>query len=79
MQEQSYAIDMRISVKMIDAVSVEARSTTDDAVHFVVFREQQLSQVRSVLACDSSDECFLQGKLSTDYTDYTDFKLKKEG
>jgi hypothetical protein len=47
---------MRVLVDVVDAFGVEARGATDDAVHLVALPEQELGEVRAVLARDSGDE-----------------------
>jgi hypothetical protein len=58
MQEEPHIRFMPIHIQMIDPVSIETGSPAFDAVDFVSFFEEQLSQVRSVLPGDSGDECF---------------------
>gem|GEM_PF-6665067 len=51
-------VDMRIAIKMVDAARIESRSAANDAMHFVTFVEQQLGEIRTVLARDAGDEGF---------------------
>jgi len=46
---------------MVDAVGVEERGAALDAVDLVALLEQELGEVRAVLAGDAGDECFLPG------------------
>lgn len=41
---------------MFDATGIEGACSPDDAVHIVSFLEEELGEVRSVLAGDASDE-----------------------
>ena len=43
--------------KMIDARGIEAARAALDAVNFVALLEQQLGEIRAVLARDTGDEC----------------------
>ena len=45
-----------ILVQMVDAVGREDRGSPDDAVHLVPVAEEQLQQVRSILASDTGDQ-----------------------
>jgi hypothetical protein len=47
-----------ILIEMIDTLGVKRRSTTDNAVHFVPFCQQQLRQIGAILACDPGNESF---------------------
>ena len=55
MQKHSDAVDVWIGIKMIDARSVERAGAANDAVDFVAFLQQQISQITSVLAGDAGD------------------------
>ncbi len=48
---------MRILVEMIDAIGVEQRCTTLDAMDDVPFSQQEFSEVGAVLAGDAGDQC----------------------
>ena len=56
MQDETPVADMRVLIQRVDAVGVEQRSATLDAVDDVAFAEQKLSQISTVLAGDASDE-----------------------
>ena len=58
MKEQTHAVDVRVLVKMVDPRRVERARAADDAVDFVAFFQQQLREIRAVLAGDAGDECF---------------------
>jgi len=47
-EEEACTVRMQILVQMIHTTGVERRRTTDDAVHVVTLRQQQLSEVRTV-------------------------------
>jgi len=59
MEEHPDAVDMCIGVEMIDSGSVECAGPSDDAMHFVAFREKKIGQITSILATDSGDQSFL--------------------
>ena len=48
---------VRVLVDVVDALGVEGGGAADDAVDLVPLREQELDQVRSVLAGDAGDQC----------------------
>jgi hypothetical protein len=52
---------VRILVEMVDAVGVEQRSATLDAMHFVALVEQELGEVGTVLAGHAGDQCDFAG------------------
>jgi hypothetical protein len=56
MQKQSHAVHVGVSVKMIDARSVEGAGATNDPVDFIALLKQQIRQITSVLASDASDQ-----------------------
>ena len=60
MQKQVDIIHVGILIKVIDAGSIKGRSSADDAVDFIAFRQQEFREVRAVLSGDASDECFFQ-------------------
>ena len=60
-KEQASALAMGVLVDMVDAASIETARTTDQAVHFVPFFQQQFSQIGSVLSRDSRNERFFGG------------------
>ena len=47
------------AVDVVDPAAVDRRGATDQAVDLVALREQQLGEVRPVLAGDAGDECAL--------------------
>lgn len=59
-EKKPHAVNVGILIEMVDALSVESACTTDDAVHFISFLQEELSEVRTILASDTSDESFLQ-------------------
>ena len=50
---------MTVAVNVINTARVERRRTSNNAVHFVALLKQQLSQIRSILTGDASDQCAL--------------------
>lgn len=59
MQKQSYAVDVRVGIKMIDPRSVECTRAPDDPVDLVIFPKQKIGEIASVLSSDPCDERFL--------------------
>jgi hypothetical protein len=47
-EEEACPVRMQILVQMIHTTGVERRRTTNDAVHVITLRQQQLSEVRTV-------------------------------
>jgi hypothetical protein len=58
MQEQPNPVNVRVGIKMIDALRVERAGAADDAVNFVAFPDQKIGQITAVLAGDARDERF---------------------
>ena len=56
MQAEVCVLDVRVLVEVVDALGVKQARPALDAVHDVAFFEQQLRQVRAVLAGDAGDE-----------------------
>ena len=56
-QEHAGAGGVRVDVDVVEAAGVEGGGAADDAVDLVPLREEELDQVRSVLAGDAGDEC----------------------
>ena len=54
---------MSISVKVVDTRSVEGRGPSDDTVNFVTLGKKKLSQVRTILTGDTSNQCTFNLKL----------------
>ena len=61
-QPQPHVRLVRILVEVVDAAGVERRAAADDAPHLVALFQQQLGQVRAVLAGDAGD----QGRLAVE-------------
>jgi hypothetical protein len=57
MQDEAAASDVRILVQVIDALGVEERRAPLHAMDDVSLVEQELGQIRAVLAGDSSNQC----------------------
>jgi hypothetical protein len=47
---------MRILIKVVDAVRIEQRGATLNAVDLVTFFEKKFCKVRSILSCNTGDE-----------------------
>jgi hypothetical protein len=60
MQKQPYSVNVRISVEMINAASIKRGGTPDNAVDFISFGQQQLSQIRTILTGNPGNKSFLQ-------------------
>jgi hypothetical protein len=54
-QRHAHTVLVRITIEMIDALGVEQRGTTFDAVHVVAFSQQQFGEIGAVLAGNSRD------------------------
>ncbi len=50
---------MRILIDVIDSVGVEGAGPADNSMDLVAFAEEQLSQITTVLACDTGYQCAL--------------------
>ena len=57
-QEEPDPIDVGILVEMVDALGIEGGGAADDAVDLVAFAEEELGEIRAVLAGDARDERF---------------------
>ena len=55
-QDQPAVIDMRVLVKVINPLRVKAGTAALDPVDHVSFRQKQLGQVRTILACNACDQ-----------------------
>ena len=55
-EEEAPALDVRILVDVVEALGVEARRAPHDPVHLVPLAEQELREIRAVLAGDAGDE-----------------------
>ena len=55
MQVKAGAVVVGIDVNAVETAGIEAGGATNDTVNLVVFREEELGKVRSVLAGDSCD------------------------
>jgi hypothetical protein len=47
MQAQFGTAEMEVVIEVVDAIGVEEACTSDQAVNFVSFREQELGKIRS--------------------------------
>ena len=50
-------LNMRVLVDVVDALGVEGAGAALDAVHHITFLQQQLRQIRSILAGNAGDQC----------------------
>lgn len=55
-QEQTHATFVSVSIKMLDSASVERRGAANQAVNNIALLQQQLGQIRSILACTSDSQ-----------------------
>ena len=55
-EDELARVDVRVLVQALDPARVERRRPPDHAVHLVPFAQQQLREVRAVLAGDARDE-----------------------
>lgn len=53
---------MSISVEVVDAGGVEGGGSADDAVHLVALGQQELGEVRPVLARDAREQSLLHNR-----------------
>ena len=60
MQRHAHTRFVRVLVEMIYSISIERGGTTLDTMHFIVFSQKQLGQIRAVLTGNSSN----QGRLT---------------
>jgi hypothetical protein len=58
MKEQTGITIVRIPIDVVDPIGVEATATPNDSMDFIAFFQQQLCQIRTILPCDTGDECF---------------------
>src|SRR6266480_3491958 len=58
MKKHPHAVDVRISVEMIDPRSIEGARAANDPVDFVALFEQEIGEITSILACDPGNERF---------------------
>jgi hypothetical protein len=60
MQEEAGMAEVRVGIDGVEAAGVKGAGATNDAVNFVSFTEEQLSEVGAVLSSDSGDEGFFR-------------------
>ena len=58
MQRQFGPVGMAVKIQVINPAGVKGRGAANDAVHLVALGEQQLGEVRTILASDAGDQCF---------------------
>jgi hypothetical protein len=56
MQHEVAVVDVWVLVQVVNAVCVEQRGAALDAVHLITLVQQELSQVRAILAGDTRDQ-----------------------
>ena len=59
MQHEATSLFVRILIQVVDAIGIEQRRSTLDAVHLVAFCEQKFGEICAVLSGDPGDQCFL--------------------
>jgi hypothetical protein len=58
-QNEAAVASLGVLVEMVDAVGVEKRSATLDAMDDVALLEEELGEVRAILSGDARDEGYL--------------------
>jgi hypothetical protein len=59
MQAKMHVGIMGILIEVIDAASIEQRSAPLNSMHFISLGEQEFSQVRTILSCNTGDQYLL--------------------
>jgi hypothetical protein len=52
---------VRIGIDVIETIRVKGRSAPDNSVDLVTFGEEELGEIRTILASDAGDERFGRG------------------
>jgi hypothetical protein len=60
-QHQVARLDVRVLVQVVDAVGIEQRGATLDAVDLIPLADEELGEIGAVLAGDSGDQRALAG------------------
>src|SRR6185436_9308393 len=55
-KKQFDVLIVRIGIDMINTTSVKGTGPAYETMHFIVFFQQKLRQIRAVLSCDSRDK-----------------------
>src|ERR1700727_896608 len=63
MQKQMDPVHMRVLVQMIDPSRIKSTGPPDDPMDLVPFRQQEVRQVRAILARDPSNKCFFHSNI----------------
>jgi hypothetical protein len=63
MQKQAHPVDVRILVEMVNSGRVKCTGSPDDTVNFVPFGQEEIRQVRAILAGNSGDKCLFHRTL----------------
>ena len=61
-QNEVLVLHMRVFVDVVHALRVEGRGAALDAMHFVALGQQELSEVRAVLAGDAGNQTSFRHK-----------------
>ena len=56
---------MGVLIKVVNPSSIKTARSSLDAMHFISFLKQQLSQIATVLAADTSNKSFLHQSKTT--------------
>lgn len=56
MQNEAAVLNVRVLVQVVNAIGVEQRGATLDAVNNIAFLEQKLGEIGSILTSDASNE-----------------------
>ena len=62
MKRKPFAARVRVLVDRVEPAGVEAAGAADNAVDLVAFAEQELGEIRAVLAGDAGEEGLFQRK-----------------
>ena len=70
MEKQPRASGMGIGVNRLQPSRIKRTRAADDAVHFIVFRQQELGKVRAVLSCDARNQCFFSHAMPLRFVEF---------
>jgi hypothetical protein len=63
MENQPWILFVRVLIKVVNAIGIEAACSPFDTVHHIAFLKQQLREIAAVLACDAGNQgCSRHGK-----------------
>src|ERR1051326_1651112 len=63
-KEKTHTVDMRVGIEVVDSARIECARTENDPMDFVPLLQEEFRQVRTVLACNSRNECFFHNPCS---------------